>query len=159
MGTALLSLQQTSTDSRLSRSLWFHGALITFHADSKDTGGKFALLEFSGGPGGEPPRHVHKNEDELFYVIEGRLQVFRGEEELILHAGDSVFLPRLVPHTFKVLSNSARGLVYLTPGGFEGYFRELGQPAAKLALPQTAPPLDVEKMVRTGNRYGITFLP
>jgi quercetin dioxygenase-like cupin family protein len=159
MGTALLSLQQTSMDSRLARSVWFRGALITVHADSRDTNGAFALFEMSGCPGGEPPLHVHENEDELFYVIEGRLQATRGKEELTVEAGESAFLPRRVPHTFKILSSFARALVYVTPAGFEGYFRDLGEPAGKLALPDYVPLLDIPEMVRVGNRYGLTFLP
>ena len=159
MGTALLSLQQTSTDSRLARSIWFRGALITVHADSEDTNGKFALFEVSGCPGGEPPLHIHENEDEMFYVLEGRLHAFRGGEEMTLDPGDSAFLPRRVPHTFRIVSNFARVLVYVTPGGFEGYFRDLGEPADKLALPNYVPLLSIPEMVRVGNRYGLTFLP
>jgi quercetin dioxygenase-like cupin family protein len=159
MGTALLSLQQTSVDSRLARSIWFRGALITVHADSHDTEGKFALLEVSGSPGGEPPLHIHENEDEIFYVLEGRLEAVRGEEEMTLDAGDSAFLPRRVPHTFKIISSFARALVYVTPGGFEGYFRDLGEPAGKLALPDYVPLLTIPEMLRVGSRYGLTFLP
>jgi quercetin dioxygenase-like cupin family protein len=159
MGTALLSLQQTSTDSRLARSVWFRGALITVHADSRDTNGKFALFEMSGYSGGEPPLHIHENEDELFYVLEGRLQATRGKEEMTIEAGESAFLPRRVPHTFKILSSFARALVYVTPGGFEGYFRDLGEPAGKLALPDYVPLLSIPEMVRVGSRYGLTFLP
>jgi quercetin dioxygenase-like cupin family protein len=159
MGTALLSLQQTSVDSRLARSIWFRGALITVHADSHDTDGKFALLEVSGCPGGEPPLHIHENEDEIFYVLEGRLEAVRGEEEMTLDAGDSAFLPRRVPHTFKIISSFARALVYVTPGGFEGYFRDLGEPAGKLALPDYVPLLTIPEMLRVGSRYGLTFLP
>jgi quercetin dioxygenase-like cupin family protein len=158
MGTALLSLQQTSIDARLARSIWFRGALITVHADSGDTDGKFALFEVSGCPGGEPPLHVHENEDEMFYVLEGRLQAVRGGEEITLDPGDSAFLPRRVPHTFKVVSSFARVIVYVTPGGFEGYFRDLGEPAGKLALPNYVPLPDVPEMLRVGSRYGLTFL-
>jgi mannose-6-phosphate isomerase-like protein (cupin superfamily) len=159
MGTALLSLQQTSIDVRLARSVWFRGALITVHADSDDTNGKFALFEVSGCPGGEPPLHIHENEDEMFYVVEGRLQAVRGSEEITLDPGDSAFLPRRVPHTFKVISSFARAIVYVTPGGFEGYFRDLGEPAGKLALPNYVPLPDVPEMLRVGSRYGLTFLP
>jgi quercetin dioxygenase-like cupin family protein len=159
MGTALLSLQQTSTDSRLARSVWFRGALITVHADSRDTNGKFALFEMSGYSGGEPRLHIHENEDELFYMLEGRLQATRGKEEMTIEAGESAFLPRRVPHTFKILSSFARALVYVTPGGFEGYFRDLGEPAGKLALPDYVPLLSIPEMVRVGSRYGLTFLP
>ena len=159
MGTALLSLQQTSIDSRLARSIWFRGALITVHADSHDTNGKFALFEMSGCPGGEPPLHIHENEDEFFYVLEGRLEAVCGEEEMTLDAGESAFLPRRVPHTFKIVSDFARALVYVTPGGFEGYFRDLGEPAGNLALPNYVPLLSIPEMMRVGGRYGLTFLP
>jgi mannose-6-phosphate isomerase-like protein (cupin superfamily) len=158
MGTALLSLQQTSIDTRLARSIWLRGALITVHADSSDTNGRFALLEVSGCPGGEP-LHVHENEDEMFYVLEGRLHAVRGGEEITLDPGDSAFLPRRVPHTFKVVSSFARAIVYVTPGGFEGYFRELGEPAGKLALPNYVPLVGIPEMLRVGSRYGLTFLP
>ena len=159
MGTALLSLQETSIDSPLARSIWFRGALITVHADSRDTNGKFALLEMSGSPGGEPPLHIHEKEDELFYVLEGRLQATRGKEEMTIEAGESAFLPRRVPHTFKILSSFARALVYVTPGGFEGYFRDLGEPAGKLALPDYVPLLSIPEMTRVASRYGVTLLP
>ena len=72
MGTALLSLQETSIDSRLARSVWFRGALITVHADSRDTNyGKFALFEMSGYPRRAAPPHIHENEDELFLRARG----------------------------------------------------------------------------------------
>ncbi len=159
MGTALLSLQQTSTDARLARSLWFQGALITVHADSQDTNGKFAVFEMSGCPGAEPPLHVHEIEDEMFYVLEGRLQAYRGGEEMTLDTGDSAFLPRRVPHTFKIASEFARAIVFVTPGGFEGYFRDLGEPAGKLALPNYVPLVSVPEMGRVAKRYGVTILP
>ena len=112
-----------------------------------------------GCPGGEPPLHVHENEDEMFYVLEGRLQAYRDGEEMTLDAGDSAFLPRRVPHTFKIASNFARAIVYVTPGGFEGYFRDLGEPAGKLALPDYVPLVSIPEMVRVAKRYGVTILP
>jgi hypothetical protein len=84
MGTALLSFEYCSLDSRPARLLRFQGGLFKVHADCADTAGQFALLEVEGGPGGEPPLHVHQNEDELFYVLEGTLKVFRGFEEIVL---------------------------------------------------------------------------
>jgi hypothetical protein len=74
MGTALLSFEYCSLDSRPARLLRFQGGLFKVHADCADTAGQFALLEVEGGPGGEPPLHVHQNEDELFYVFEGTLK-------------------------------------------------------------------------------------
>lgn len=158
MATALVSYQQSSAEDRLARSIWYLGSLMTVHADASDTEGRFSLIEVAGGPGGEPPLHVHGNEDELFYVLEGKVKVFRGGEELILNPGDSAFMPRGVAHTFKILSSFARGLVYITPAGFEGYFREMGRPAQQLTLPKTVVIPEREAMARVVGRYGVRFV-
>jgi quercetin dioxygenase-like cupin family protein len=156
VATALLSFENF-VDQRLSRALWFSGALMIVHADAASTNGMFGLVEMSGGPGTEPPLHVHANEDEFFYVLEGRLKVIRGDEQMILEAGDSAFLPRNVAHTFTISSDQARWLVYITPGGFEGYFQTLGKPAEVL-LPETSPAKpDIPRMVRVGHQFGLTF--
>jgi quercetin dioxygenase-like cupin family protein len=158
MGAALL-FEQRPADSRRSRLIQFRGAQLTIHADSHDTHGHFALLELEGGPGGEPPLHVHRYEDEMFYVLDGRLKLFRGPEEITLRTGESAFLPRNLPHTFKIISSYARALVYITPGGFEGYFRELGQQlAVKGELQEATPPTDLAAVSRVAARYGVTLL-
>ena len=158
MATALLSFPDTLHNPRLARSLWYMGALMTVHADSADTNGAFALVESRGRAGNEPPLHVHENEDELFYVLEGRLKVQRGNEELTVEPGESVFLPRRVPHTFKLLSGEARALVYITPGGFEEYFRAIGRPARKLTLDDNPPAPDFQRMAKAAGQLGVRFL-
>jgi hypothetical protein len=80
----------------------------------------------------------------------------------VLQPGQSGFLPRHVPHTFKITSKRARFLIYITPGGFEGYFRDLGQRAEKIDDPQDATGLinlDVPEMIRIAGHYGVKFLP
>jgi quercetin 2,3-dioxygenase len=160
MSTALLSFEHKFPDKKPARSVNFRGGVITFHADSTDTSGQFALLETKGGPGGEPPLHVHRNEDELFYVLEGQLKVLRGNEEITLGPGQSAFLPRNVAHTFKIASSYARFLNYITPGGFEAYFRDLGRPLDENATseePQDQIP--VADLLRVAGRYSVTFMP
>jgi quercetin dioxygenase-like cupin family protein len=156
MGTALLSLQSDFAASTAPRVIRYPAGAITYHADSTDTGGQFALLEMDAKPGVEPPLHVHRHEDELFYVLEGELKVYRGAEEITLNPGDSGFLPRNVPHTFKIVSPRARFLVYLTPGGFEAYFRDVAE-VMKNAEP--GQPLPVPEMLGIAGRYGLTFMP
>jgi hypothetical protein len=90
--------------------------------------------------------------------LEGSLTVTRGSEQLTLNAGDSGFLPRNVPHTFKISSGYARWLVCFTPAGFEEYFRTIGRPAERLALDENPSRPDVERMVSVGERFGITFV-
>jgi quercetin dioxygenase-like cupin family protein len=148
-----------SFDYLLPRSVWFQGALMTIHTDGADTMGDFALVEISGAPGNEPPRHVHEDEDELFFVLEGQLQVLRGKEQLTVGPGHAVLLPRGIPHAFKIESESARWLNFISPAGFEEFFRELGQPAVKLAPPTSQPPVDAARLVQVAHRFGVTFLP
>jgi quercetin dioxygenase-like cupin family protein len=160
MGTALLSFENKIADSKKPRLLQFRGTVITVHADSSGTNGQFALLEMEGRPGGEPPLHVHRDEDEMFYVMEGGLKVRRGDEEITLLPGQSAFLPRNVAHTFKVMSGRVRFLNYITPGGFEAYFRDLGQALeGRTSAIDTAEPMPVAEMIRIAARYGITFMP
>jgi quercetin dioxygenase-like cupin family protein len=165
MATALLSypdclqLHEPELEaSLLARSVWFMGSLMTIHADAGSTGGNLALIEMLGEPGMEPPLHMHSNEDELFYVKEGELKVFCGSEEIILRPGESGFLPRGVPHTFKILSEEARWLVYMTPGGFEDYFRIIGRPAESLTLDYNPPAPNFKQMREIGDELGLTFI-
>jgi quercetin dioxygenase-like cupin family protein len=158
MGTALLSFHRHFPDTRLERSLWYMGALFTIHVDSSDTNGAFALFEVSGRPGLEPPLHMHRNEDELFYVLEGRVLVTRGHDQLVLEPGDSGFLPRMVPHTFRMLSEHARTLTYVTPGGFEDFFRTLGRPAERLTPDPNPPAPNFARIREVAAAFGITFV-
>ncbi len=70
---------------------------------SNDT---FVIAEWRdpGGPPGPPryiaPRHLHRNDDEAWYVLEGCLHVLVGDREVEAHAGSAVFVPRGTPHTY-----------------------------------------------------------
>ena len=60
--------------------MWYMGCLFTVLAASEDTGGRFGLLEMAVPKGREPSRHLHRHDDEGFYVLEGRLTFYVGEE-------------------------------------------------------------------------------
>src|SRR4249920_1216840 len=96
---------------------WF-GSTITLKASSPELGVTEVLIH----PGEEPPLHVHKNEDEWFYMLDGEVTFHVGGEDLSGRGGAFVSFPRGIPHTFTVESNSARFLVMNTPGGFERMF-------------------------------------
>lgn len=143
-------------------STWYRGSLLTFLAESKDTGRSFALLEATLKPGNEPPPHVHEREDELFYVLDGAFDVFVGDEAFQLQAGGCVFMPRLRPHGFIVRSPRLRMLALFQPGGIDGYFRSMSDsPAAELDLPGEAityATADMEPVVRDFADYGVRIL-
>lgn len=158
MGTALLSFNDNCPDAGQERSFWFMGSLLTIHADAAETNGLFSLVEAKGWAGGGPPMHVHTREDEFFYLLEGKLTVFCGDDQFVLKAGESGLLPRHVPHTFRVLSKEARWLVYITPGGFEDYFRTLGRPAESMGCDPNPPQVDLAAASQAAVNLGVRFV-
>lgn len=145
----------------LGVSQWYMGILTTNLAESKDTGGSFVLVETRSKPGSEPPPHLHTREDELFYVLEGELDVYVGEEAFNLKAGECVFLPRLKAHAFIVRSPEIHLLALFTPGGLEEAFRRLASPARHLAPPAEAvtySAADPEETAQRFREYGVRIL-
>jgi hypothetical protein len=105
------------------------------------------------------PLHVHHNEDEWFYVMDGALTFWVGGQVIEAGAGAFVFGPRDVPHTFSVASPEARFLLVTEPAGFEAFVLELSQPAETLTLPpdKIEPPAP-EALMAAAARYGMEIL-
>lgn len=83
-----------------------------------DTNGALAVFEqtsLSQGQG--TPLHVHISQDEVFYVLEGAYYFQVGEEKHHLSSGDSIFLPREVPHAYTQVSERGKMMVILQPAG------------------------------------------
>jgi Mannose-6-phosphate isomerase len=137
------------------------GILLTFLAESKDTDGNFALLEWLGKAGNGPPPHVHEHEDELFYILEGELEAYVGNEAFKVGAGECLFLPKLKPHSWLVRSRELRMLGMFVPAGLEEHFRAISSPAEKLELPTgaaTYSTANLEPVIQAFENYGLRFL-
>lgn len=95
---------------------------------SKDTAGNVSVFEYVGKEKVGPPLHVHVKQDEIFYVAEGEYLFQVGDERFTAKAGDTVFGPRKVPHTWVQVSDTGK-LVYLVQpsGTMEEFFSELNQ--------------------------------
>jgi len=108
---------------------------VRFMIAGETTGGAFSLVEHPLPPRAlGAPLHTHRREDEYSYVLEGRVGLQLGAEELEAGPGDLVFKPRHVPHTFwNAGDEPARLLELISPAGFEHYFNEL---APLLAAPE-----------------------
>jgi hypothetical protein len=105
------------------------------------------------------PLHIHRREDEWFYVMEGTLTFWVGGEVIEAPAGAFVYGPRDVPHTFLVSSSEARFLLVTEPGGFESFVRLVGEPAESLTIPPPqAPPDDPAPLVAAAAGYGIEIV-
>ncbi|HLN72439.1 MAG: cupin domain-containing protein [Methylococcaceae bacterium] len=92
---------------------------------ARDTDGQLAVFEQTGlTPNGGPPLHVHPFQDEWFYVLEGEYLFQVGDDQYELKTGDTIFLPRQVPHAFMQLTEKARVIVsYLPAGKMEDFFK------------------------------------
>ena len=129
----------------------FGGVEFLVKVSSEESGGAFTLLDNINPAGTFLPPHVHAREDETFYVLEGEME-FHVEGQILRGGpGTTVFLPRAVPHAFKVVSSTpARVLVLTSPGGFERCMEELST---------LADPSDMSTVFQVCARYGIEFLP
>jgi quercetin dioxygenase-like cupin family protein len=109
-------------------ALWFLGSLVTIKSSAESTGGRVGVTENLAPKGGGSPLHIHRREDEWFYVMEGELTFWVGGETIVAPAGSFVYGPRDIPHTFLVTSEEARFLLVVEPAGFEGFVRAWASP-------------------------------
>jgi quercetin dioxygenase-like cupin family protein len=111
--------------------LWFYGGGVhTWKACAEETDGAFILLEAQMTQDKTTPLHVHANEDEALYVLEGEILVhIDGSDHRVGPRGVAV-APRGVPHAFLVTSPTARVLTLQTPGSAESFYRGASEPAS-----------------------------
>ena len=117
-----MTVQATVLDPGAGRPIWQLGNEFTLKAAGEQTDGRFAILEqvCAGAP---PPLHVHDNEEETFYVLDGTLDLSVGNDVHHVSTGSFCVVPRGVPHTFISTSpQPARLLVIVSPPGFEEFF-------------------------------------
>lgn len=89
------------------------------------TAGRVAAVRSSAPPGDVAPRHVHHAADECFYVLAGHYTVTCGEEVFEADAGSFVYLPRGVPHGYRVGDEPGEKLIVAVPAGIEDLFRDM----------------------------------
>jgi quercetin dioxygenase-like cupin family protein len=138
---------------------WGFGTLGVLKATTETTGGHVAVIEQLAPRGAGSPLHVHRREDEWFYVIEGALTFWVGGEVIDAPAGSFVYGPRDIPHTFVVASEQARFLLVAEPAGIDEFFTAAGEPAARLEIPPAATePPDIAGLTALAASYGIEIL-
>ena len=117
----------------------------------QDTNGQYTLIEQNNEPGIGIPPHVHENEDEVFQVLSGQVEMSVGNETTTLGAGDLIFCPKGVPHSWRVIGDEkARAMLSIFPAGLEGMFQELAQ------LP--AGPPNMEQVAAICGKYNLKFV-
>jgi quercetin dioxygenase-like cupin family protein len=99
------------------RRVWVFGDTMTLKATASETGGRMSVVEILAAPGGDPAPHVHADEDEALYVLDGEFEIVAGADTTRLLAGGFAFIPRGTPHGFtNVGAEPGRVLVVSTLG-------------------------------------------
>jgi quercetin dioxygenase-like cupin family protein len=113
-----------------SRSMGF--SKLLFKVGAADANGALFVIENANlSPGGGPPLHLHFNQEELFYVLDGKIALQVGDQKFELGPGESLLAPRQIPHTWSAMVEGSRLLGIFTPAGqMEEFFRNVvGHPA------------------------------
>jgi quercetin dioxygenase-like cupin family protein len=138
-------------------AFWGFGALWTPKATAEQTGGRFSMIEETAPRGEGTPLHVHREDDETFYVLEGELTFYLEDDQPIAaSAGSFVHIPGGVVHAFQVDSETARYLITTTPQ-HERFYRAISEPARSRTLPPEEPP-DMEKIEAAAREYKVEIL-
>lgn len=138
--------------ARPNRSVVWMGTEYWTTLTKTDSAGLIGIFESRVSAGEGPPIHIHHNEDEVLHVLEGEYEFWLDGKTTRGGPGTSVFLPRGVPHTFRVIGERpGRNLAILTPGGFESFFAEVA--ARDLAIPR-----DMAALTELGTLYGLEFV-
>ncbi|RCW93433.1 cupin domain-containing protein [Winogradskyella arenosi] len=118
---------------------------------AKDTNGQYTLIVQYNDPGIGIPAHVHDNEDEVFQVLEGEVAMSIGEKTSTLTAGDLIFCPRGIPHSWKVIGDQkAKAILSIFPAGLEQMFMALAE------LPPGPP--NMELVSKICAQHGVHFV-
>ena len=123
LGSLLAPLVVRTDEDRAPRPLHLMGHQVVVKALGTDTGGQFAAGRLIAQPLSGPPLHLHTREDEWFHVTKGEFWFQVGEDFVCARAGDCVFAPRGVPHTWQNFGPEvAEALGLITPAGFDDFF-------------------------------------
>ena len=138
------------------------GALFHFLATGEQTNNQFSLMFIEVHKGNEPPPHTHRNEDENYYILEGDLKFWVGDDVFDAKAGDFIHLPKNIPHRFELQSECVKELMWMTPAGLEKWFWDNSVPAVSmqpLPLMKEPPPAEmINHFVQSLSEYGIEML-
>jgi quercetin dioxygenase-like cupin family protein len=121
---SLAYIAQAADHERLE---WLEGQPIEILLDGSATDGQLTVVRSHLAEGSCSPLHLHRREDEMFVLLKGEGMFWVGDECHEVGEGGAVFLPRDVPHAYRVTSAEADLLTLCTPSGMEHFFRGAGR--------------------------------
>ncbi len=139
-----------SSVSEAGKMFRVFGESVEVLVASENTRGSFSMIVQTSPPGGGPPPHRHKNEDEIFRVLEGEYELFDGKEWRKVPHDRHVYMLRGSTHTFRNCGTIlGRMECIVVPGGLELYLEAL----SAFSMPQ-----DAERVTEVSLEYGISFV-
>jgi mannose-6-phosphate isomerase-like protein (cupin superfamily) len=141
-------------------AFWGPGDRYTFLVTGAQSDGAYFIFEAIVPPGAGPPPHIHRREQETYYLLEGTLDIIVGEKRLKASKGDFVHTPPGTVHTFRNAGNvPARMLVVCSPAGLEKYFEEVLEPVQdRSASPPAISDALIARLLAAAPKYGLEFV-
>jgi DNA-binding transcriptional MerR regulator len=141
---------------RFNKRLHADGEPLNCKVSAQDTGGALCVFELSGMGAG--PRHLHREQDEWVYVIEGEFVFEVGDKRFRVGPGESVFMPRQVPHAWAPVRLDQPGKVintYQPAGQMEEFFHKVCRPKDQ---PQIHEVLSFDELCQLFQDHGMELL-
>ena len=146
--------------TRENKEFVLAGVVMKRVLSGEQTAGQFCLLENRSDGNTRTPIHVHAKDDETLYIIEGELTALIGGEPRRLTAGESLFLPRGVPHQLLNVSGNPCGYILIgTPALFDRFLEEGGHELQPEEVVGPPTPEEIERLRAASPGFGITLLP
>lgn len=142
-------------DIQVNQHIFFRALGTTYKVLSKSVNGSAAIVEHTVEPKSiGAPMHKHTHEDEISYVLQGKLTVIQNGEVQTAGPGEYIVKPRGIFHTFWNSGDERiRFIEFITPGNFEYYFADM----APFLLPDQPP--QINKIKETAAKYGLIVDP
>jgi quercetin dioxygenase-like cupin family protein len=132
-----MTLEAKSLAPGAGRTYRYGGSDTIFKITSDETGDRYEIHESTLSPGGGPPPHIHGEVIHAFFVLEGEVEYWVGEQRLQTPKGGFVFVPAGIPHTFRNHGQTtARWLQIDSPGGRERMFKEFSEKLGGASTPE-----------------------
>jgi len=145
-----------------TNQFWFLNSLVTIRVSQSDGQDGVSILDHRVPHGDSPPLHFHRNEDEIFHILEGEFRVKVKDQEQRVCPGDIMLAPKGMPHTYRAESpQGGRFLTVTVHGDFERFVRAMGRPAQRPGLPEAAgapSPEAIQTLTQAAAQYGIEIV-
>lgn len=153
MNTTIENRSAAAADNREYR---FSDHRVVCKLSAEATGGMFSLFDVDVDPDAGTPPHIHRKEDETFFIMEGRFALMMEDKTVEAGPGDCVFAPKDRLHAWRNVGGTpGRMLVLTTPGGFEHFFADME------AFMSAAPEMNaatMEELLAISARHGVEMI-